>query len=74
MANYLLQYKTQIALQLPTLVVERVRAPNTVHCHKWDGTLHIFMCVCVHVGNVGVRDGVDNNIKFLQFLNTQYYK
>ena len=63
MANYPLQYKTQIAIQLPTLVVEPVRAPNTVHCHKWDRTLHIVMWVWVHVGNVGVRDGVKNNTK-----------
>ena len=58
MANYPLQYKTQIAIQWPTLV-EPVRAPNQVG---------------VHVGNVGGRDGVKNNTKFLQFLNTQYYK
>ena len=63
MANYPLQYKTRIAIQLPTLVVEPVRAPNIVHCHKWDRTLHIFMWVWVHVGNVGVRDGVKTNTK-----------
>ena len=75
MANYPLQYKTLIAIQLPTLVVEPVRALNTVHCHKRDRTLHIFMRVCVHVGNVGVRDGVKITLNAtLQFLNSQYYK
>ena len=63
MANYPLQYKTEIAIQLPTLVVEPVREPNTVHCHKWDRTLRIFMWVGVHVGNVGIKDGVKNNTK-----------
>ena len=58
MANYPLQCKTEIAIQLPTIVVEPVRDPNTVHCHKWDRTLHILMWVGVHVKNVGVRDGV----------------
>ena len=63
MTNYPLQYKTEIAIQLPTLVVEPVRAPNTVHCHKWYKILHIYVCVCAHVGNVGIRDGVKNNTK-----------
>ena len=75
MANYPLQYKTEIAIQRPTLVVEPVRAPNIVHCHKWVRTLHIFMWVWVHVGNVGVRDGVKIALNaILQFLNSQHYK
>ena len=44
-------------------MVDPVRDPNTVYCHKWDVTLHIFVLVGVHLGNVGVRVGVKNTTK-----------
>ena len=60
MAKYPLEYKTEIVIQQTTLIVEPVRAPNTVH--KWDRTLHIFMWVCA-CGKCGDWDGVKSNIK-----------
>ena len=63
--------------EMPTLVVEPVRAPNTVHCHKWDRTLHILMWVCVQCtcGKCGDWDGVKITLNVTsQFLNSQNYK